>query len=76
MFFNFDLREQGIGLGFILSFDGEVLINVYVVEGVSIVKVIFKDGFVFEGKVMGIDMMIDVVVVKVEVENLFVVEIG
>ncbi|AGF51694.1 protease; HhoB [Synechocystis sp. PCC 6803] len=73
---NPDPREQGTGSGFILSSDGEVLTNAHVVEGASTVKVTLKDGSVLEGKVMGIDTMTDVAVVKVEAENLPVVEIG
>lgn len=73
---NPDPREQGTGSGFILSSDGEVLTNAHVVEGASTVKVTLKDGSVLEGKVMGIDTMTDVAVVKIEAENLPVVEIG
>ncbi|MBE9195036.1 trypsin-like peptidase domain-containing protein [Synechocystis sp. LEGE 06083] len=73
---NPDPREQGTGSGFILSPDGEVLTNAHVVEGASTVKVTLKDGSVLEGKVMGIDTMTDVAVVKIEAENLPVVEIG
>ncbi len=73
---NPDPTEQGTGSGFILSPDGEVLTNAHVVEGASTVKVTLKDGSVLEGKVMGIDTMTDVAVVKIEAENLPVVEIG
>ncbi|AIE73905.1 Protease Do [Synechocystis sp. PCC 6714] len=73
---NPDPREQGTGSGFILSANGEVLTNAHVVEGASTVKVTLKDGSVLEGKVVGIDTMTDVAVVKVEAENLPVVEIG
>jgi S1-C subfamily serine protease len=73
---NPDPREQGTGSGFILSPNGEVLTNAHVVEGASTVKVTLKDGSVLEGKVMGIDTMTDVAVVKIEAENLPVVEIG
>ncbi|QUS59454.1 HhoA/HhoB/HtrA family serine endopeptidase [Synechocystis sp. PCC 7338] len=73
---NPDPREQGTGSGFILSPDGEVLTNAHVVEGASTVKVTLKDGSVLEGKVMGIDTMTDVAVVKIEAENLPVVEVG
>jgi S1-C subfamily serine protease len=73
---NPDPMEQGTGSGFILSPDGEVLTNAHVVEGASTVKVTLKDGSVLEGKVMGIDTMTDVAVVKIEAENLPVVEIG
>lgn len=66
----------GIGLGVIISFDGCLIINVYVVYGVNMVKVILKDGWVFDGVVKGVDLLIDIVIIKIEVIDLLEVFIG
>lgn len=65
-----------MGFGFIVSNDGKIFINVYVVDGVDEVIVIFKDGCFFFGWVMGFDFFMDVVVVKIEVGDLFIVALG
>lgn len=66
----------GIGFGVIISVDGCLIINVYVVKGVDIVKVILKDGWVFEGVVKGVDLLIDIVIIKIEVMKLLEVFMG
>lgn len=68
--------EQGTGSGFILSSDGKLVTNAHVVEGSSTVKVTLKDGQVFEGKVMGIDELTDIAVVKIEAKNLPTAKLG
>ncbi|MEY2985120.1 MAG: protease [Cyanobacteriota bacterium] len=71
-----DPTEQGTGSGFILTSNGEVLTNAHVVEGAKTVKVTLKDGSVLVGEVMGVDPMTDIAAVKIDAENLPVVEIG
>jgi S1-C subfamily serine protease len=68
--------ERGTGSGFIVSADGRLLTNAHVVEGANQVKVTLKDGQVFEGKVVGIDEVTDVAVVKINAQNLPTVSIG
>ncbi len=68
--------EQGTGSGFILSSDGQLVTNAHVVEGSSIVKVTLKDGQVFEGKVMGIDELTDIAVIKIEASGLPTAKLG
>ncbi len=68
--------ERGTGSGFILSADGQVLTNAHVVEGADRVKVTLKDGTVYDGKVVGVDPMTDVAVVKIDAANLPVVVLG
>jgi S1-C subfamily serine protease len=62
--------EAGTGSGFIISEDGQVLTNAHVVEGADTVTVTLKDGQTFTGKVMGIDTMTDIAVIKIEANNL------
>ena len=67
---------RGIGSGFIISSNGEILTNAHVVNGVNTVKVTLKDGRTFQGKVMGTDPVTDVAVVKIQSNNLPTVELG
>ena len=68
--------ERGEGSGFIISNNGQILTNAHVVEGSDTVKVTLKDGRNFQGRVMGIDTVTDVAVVKIEASNLPTVAIG
>jgi S1-C subfamily serine protease len=71
-----DRLEQGTGSGFILSADGQILTNAHVVEGTKTVKVTLRDGRDFEGKVVGVDTVTDVAVIKIEATDLPAVELG
>jgi S1-C subfamily serine protease len=68
--------EKGTGSGFILSADGKIVTNAHVVEGVDRVKVTLKSGKVLEGKVVGVDRVTDVAVVRVNAQNLPTVTLG
>lgn len=68
--------ERGTGSGFILSSDGRIVTNAHVVEGTKTVKVTLKDGRTFEGKVLGVDGVTDVAVVKIEAKSLPAVRLG
>ncbi|AUT03688.1 serine protease [Nostoc sp. CENA543] len=68
--------ERGTGSGFILSEKGQVLTNAHVVADTDTVQVTLKDGRTFEGKVVGIDNITDVAVVKIPGEELPTVKLG
>jgi S1-C subfamily serine protease len=68
--------EQGTGSGFILSADGKIVTNAHVVDGADRVKVTLKNGRVLEGKVVGIDRVTDVAVLRVDAQNLPTVKLG
>jgi S1-C subfamily serine protease len=68
--------ESGTGSGFILTDDGQVMTNAHVVSGTDLVKVTLKDGRSFDGKVIGIDTVTDVAVVKIDAHNLPTVRLG
>jgi len=68
--------ERGTGSGFILSQDGEVLTNAHVVADTDTVKVTLKDGRSYQGKVVGVDAVTDVAVVKIKAKNLPTVKLG
>ncbi len=68
--------NHGTGSGFILSAEGQIITNAHVVEGTRVVKVTLNDGRIFEGKVMGIDSLTDLAVVKIEGTGLPKVKLG
>lgn len=68
--------RQGMGSGFIISNDGQILTNAHVVDGVDSVKVTLKDGRTLQGKVLGTDSVTDVAVVKIEAKDLPTVTLG
>ncbi|QLE59048.1 HhoA/HhoB/HtrA family serine endopeptidase [Nostoc sp. TCL26-01] len=68
--------ERGTGSGFILSDNGQLLTNAHVVADTDTVQVTLKDGRTFEGKVVGVDTVTDVAVVKIPGENLPTVNLG
>ncbi|BCL33915.1 HhoA/HhoB/HtrA family serine endopeptidase [Nostoc sp. MS1] len=68
--------ERGIGSGFIIDPHGEILTNAHVVNGADTVSVTLKDGRTFQGKVMGVDPVTDVAVVRIQADNLPTVKLG
>jgi Do/DeqQ family serine protease len=62
--------ERGLGSGFIISADGQIVTNAHVVDGADTVQVTLKDGRTLEGRVLGADPVTDVAVIKVEGQNL------
>ncbi len=68
--------EKGTGSGFILSQDGKILTNAHVVADTDTVEVTMKDGRNFEGRVLGVDNITDVAVVKIPADKLPTVKLG
>jgi S1-C subfamily serine protease len=68
--------EQGTGSGFIINTKGQIITNAHVVQGADKVTVSLNDGRSFSGKVMGLDTVTDVAVVKIEGENLPIVSLA
>ncbi len=67
---------EGTGSGLILSADGRIVTSAHVVDGNDRVKVTLKDGRVLIGKVVGIDRVTDIAVLKVDAQNLPTVKLG
>ena len=67
---------RGMGSGFIVRSDGIILTNAHVVEGADEVRVKLTDRREFKGKVLGIDHVTDVAVVKIDATGLQTVRIG
>ncbi len=67
---------RGVGSGFILTENGQIMTNAHVVKGVKTVTVTLKDGRTFKGTVVGTDPVTDVAVVKIESSNLPTIALG
>jgi len=87
LFRNFDLRsfgfgfpyaqpKKGSGSGVIYSQDGYIVTNNHVVEFADDIEVILNDGRKFNAKKIGTDPRTDLAVLKVESDNLPVLEVA
>ena len=71
------MPRQGLGSGFIISNDGQIVTNHHVVEGAEEVTVKLADGRSFVAMVVGSDPMTDIAVLKIEADvDLPFVEFG
>jgi len=68
--------SRGQGSGFVLREDGIILTNAHVVDGADEVTVRFTDKREFKAKVLGVDKMSDVAVLKIDARNLPTLKIG
>lgn len=71
-----DRVERGTGSGFILSADGRLITNAHVVDGATTVRVSLKDGRQFDGRVIGIDPVTDIAVIRIDAKDLPVAPLG
>jgi serine protease Do len=62
--------EHGIGSGVILSPDGYILTNNHVVDGSMKINVTLDDHRVFPAKLIGVDKLNDLAVIKIDAHNL------
>jgi serine protease Do len=67
---------EGEGSGFIIRPNGLILTNAHVVAGASKITVQLRDRRQFPGKVIGIDKVSDVAVIKIAANNLPTVNVG
>jgi len=68
--------KEGLGSGFIISSDGQILTNAHVVKNADTVQVELKDGRSFEGEVMGEDPLTDMAVIDIDANGLPTVPLG
>lgn len=62
--------QHGVGSGVIVSQDGYIVTNNHVVDGAKDIKVTLNDRRVLNGKVVGVDKLTDLAVVKVSAHDL------
>lgn len=68
--------SRGVGSGFVISSNGQILTNSHVVNKADQVTVSFSDGRTVAGKVVGEDPASDIAVVQVQGNNLPTVSLG
>jgi serine protease Do len=62
--------EHGIGSGVIVSPDGYIVTNNHVVDGATEIRVTLNDRRVFPAKLVGVDKLNDLAVIKIDAKNL------
>jgi serine protease Do len=62
--------EHGVGSGIIISPDGYIVTNDHVVDGATQIKVTMKDRRILNARVIGVDKLNDLAVIKVDASNL------
>jgi len=62
--------EHGVGSGIIISPDGYIVTNNHVVDGATNIKVTLNDRRILNAKVVGVDKLNDLAVIKVSASNL------
>ncbi|MEW6750905.1 MAG: trypsin-like peptidase domain-containing protein [Candidatus Latescibacterota bacterium] len=67
---------HGLGSGIIVSTDGYILSNYHVVQGADSILVTLHDRRVFAARVVGVDSLIDVALLKIEAAALPVARLG
>jgi serine protease Do len=62
--------EHGIGSGVIVSPDGYIVTNDHVIDDATQIKVTLNDRRVFNAKLVGVDKLNDLAVIKIDAKNL------
>ena len=68
--------EHGIGSGIIISPDGYIVTNDHVINGATQIRVTLNDRRVFPAKLVGVDKLNDLAVIKINANNLTTVAWG
>jgi serine protease Do len=68
--------EYGMGSGFIISSDGYIVTNHHVVNDAKSIQVTLHDRRTFPAKVVGVDKLDDLAVIKIDASNLPTVQWG
>jgi len=69
-------EQQGSGSGVIIRKDGYIVTNNHVVQGATKVEVTLNNNKVYQAKVIGTDPATDVALIKIEADNLPVIEMA
>jgi serine protease Do len=68
--------EHGIGSGIIISPEGYIVTNAHVVEGATQIRVTLNDRRVFPAKLVGVDKLNDLAVIRIEARGLTTIAWG
>ena len=61
-----EFRQRGEGSGFIIHEDGYILTNAHVIENADSVQVALSTGGLFKGKIIGMDAVADLAIIKID----------
>ncbi|MCH2390529.1 MAG: trypsin-like peptidase domain-containing protein [Nitrospinales bacterium] len=64
-----EFRQRGEGSGFIIHEDGYVLTNAHVIENSDSVQIALSTGGLFKGKIIGMDRVADLALIKIDSPN-------
>jgi len=62
----FSSLGSAVGSGFVYDTAGHIVTNNHVVQGATLIRVVFSDGSVYSGKIVGTDVDSDLAVVRIE----------
>ncbi len=71
-----DRTTQGLGSGFIVRADGVIVTNAHVVSGATTVNVASRDGTTYPAKIVGVDEVNDLAVLRINAQHLPVAPLG
>ena len=71
-----ELHKRGLGSGFVVGADGLIMTNAHVVDGATQVTVKLPDRREYKAKVLGIDKLTDIAVLKIDAKGLKPVTLG
>jgi serine protease Do len=69
-------RSAGIGSGFIVTADGVIVTNAHVVNGASNINVALRDGTTYPAKLVGLDELNDLAVLRIDARGLPTAPVG
>lgn len=69
-------QVQSIGSGVVFSEDGFIITNAHVVEGATQIKVVFNDGKEIDARLVGIDSVHDIAIIKCNGKNFSYAKLG
>ena len=69
----FSFKDEGSGTGFIVREDGYIVTNFHVVYGSQNIEVALSDGRTYSAKIVGLDRLTDIAVIKIGANNLPVI---
>ncbi len=71
-----EFRQRGLGSGVIVSKDGYILTNNHVIQKADTINVRLLDGRTFPAEVVGVDPKTDLALLRVDADNLPVIQLG
>jgi S1-C subfamily serine protease len=66
----FDFTDQGAGTGIVVRPDGYIVTNFHVVQDASRIRVALPDGKSYDAQVVGLDIVTDLAILKIDAQNL------